>query len=155
MDNTAVHATSVQRSKADYVTTNTTQWWLHKKHTTSTTGDCIRNNGRAYMTHAAAQTNLRNSFFIKTATDWNHLDNITVHATSFQRFKALAAATRHQQAANAQSLLRCNTTPCRLLDEAVYISSSSFLKCPQSCWYLFWHFRWCSRSPHFSSGHKS
>ena len=32
---------------------------------------------------------------------------------------------------------------------------SSFLGCPQSCWWLFWHFRWCSQSPHFSSGHKS
>ena len=32
---------------------------------------------------------------------------------------------------------------------------SSFLRCPQSCWWLFWHFRWCSQSPHFSSGHKS
>ena len=31
--------------------------------------------------------------------------------------------------------------------------SSSFLRCPQSCWWLFWHFRWCSQSPHFSSGH--
>ena len=31
----------------------------------------------------------------------------------------------------------------------------SFLGCPQSCKWLFWHFRWCSQSPHFSSGHKS
>ena len=23
---------------------------------------------------------------------------------------------------------------------------SSFLRCPQSCWWLFWHFRWCSQS---------
>ena len=34
-------------------------------------------------------------------------------------------------------------------------SSSSFLGCPESCWWLVWHFRWCSQSPHFSSGHKS
>ena len=34
-------------------------------------------------------------------------------------------------------------------------SSSSFLRCPQTCWWLFRHFRWCSQSLHFSSGHKS
>ena len=34
-------------------------------------------------------------------------------------------------------------------------ASSSFLECPQSCWWLFWHFRWCSQSSHFSSDHKS
>ena len=34
-------------------------------------------------------------------------------------------------------------------------SSSSFLRCPQTRWWLFRHFRWCSQSLHFSSGHKS
>ena len=30
------------------------------------------------------------------------------------------------------------------------------LKCAKSCWWLFWHFRWSSQSPHsVSSGHKS
>ena len=41
------------------------------------------------------------------------------------------------------------------LQEACEVHSSSFLECPQSCWWVFWHFRWCSQSPHFSSGHKS
>ena len=39
--------------------------------------------------------------------------------------------------------------------QCCFVSSSSSLGCPQSCWWLFWHFWWCSQSPHFSSGHKS
>ena len=38
-------------------------------------------------------------FFFNTMTDWNHLYNTTVHATSVQRFKALVSATQHQQVA--------------------------------------------------------
>ena len=38
---------------------------------------------------------LQNSFFVKTATDWNYLDT-TIHIASVQRFKALVAATHHQ-----------------------------------------------------------
>jgi len=34
-------------------------------------------------------------------------------------------------------------------------SSNSFLRWPQSSWWLLLHFRRCSQSPHFSSGHKS
>ena len=34
-------------------------------------------------------------------------------------------------------------------------SSNSFLRWPQSSWWLLLHFRRCSQSPHISSGHKS
>ena len=32
-----------------------------------------------------------------------------------------------------------------------WINNSFFLGCPQSCWWLFWHFGWCSQSPHLSA----
>ena len=40
-------------------------------------------------------------------------------------------------------------------DGEVILLLSSFLKWPQSCWWSFRHFRWCSQSPYFSSGYKS
>ena len=40
-------------------------------------------------------------------------------------------------------------------DGEVIFLLSSFLRCPQSCWWLFRHFRWFSQSPYFSSGYKS
>ena len=51
--------------------------------------------------------------------------------------------------------LHLHTWWWKRLQEAREVHSSSFLECPQSCWWLFWHFRWCSQSPHFSSEHKS
>ena len=64
--------------------------------TTNTIGDYIRNNDRAYKIPRCRTDQLRNSFFINTAADWNHLDNTTVHAASVQCYKALVAATQHQ-----------------------------------------------------------
>ena len=64
--------------------------------TTNTIGDYIRNNDRAYKIPRCHIDQQRNSFFIKTASDWNHLDNTTVHVASVQRFKAPVAATQHQ-----------------------------------------------------------
>ena len=64
--------------------------------TTNTICDYIRNNDRAYKIPRCRTDQLRNSFFIKTAADWNHVDNTIVHATSVQCFKALVAATQHQ-----------------------------------------------------------
>ena len=52
---------------------------------------------------------------------------------------------------NAESNSGCTSCTQQSLDSSF---SSSFLKCPQSCSWLFWHFRWCLQSPHFSSGHK-
>ena len=57
--------------------------------TTNTICDYLRNNNRAYKIPRCRTDQLRNSFFIKTAADRNHLDNTTVHAASVQRFKAL------------------------------------------------------------------
>ena len=76
-------------------------------NTTNTIGDYMRNSDRSFMISRCRTDQVRNSFFTETATDWNHLDNTTVHAASFQRFKALVTATQHQQAAKAQFLLRC------------------------------------------------
>ena len=56
---------------------------------------------------------------------------------------------QHQDDRAAVSFKRGSVVLCLLL----LLSSS--LGCPQSCWWLFWHFWWCSQSPHFSSGHKS
>ena len=66
----------------------------------------IAGNNRAYIIPCCHTHQQWNSFFVNTATDWNHLDNTTVHTTSVQHFKALVVATQHQQAASAQSLLR-------------------------------------------------
>ena len=55
---------------------------------THTTGDYKRNNN-------SHTDQLQNSFFVKTATDWNYLDT-TIHIASVQCFKALVAATHHQ-----------------------------------------------------------
>ena len=43
--------------------------------------------------------------------------------------------------------LHLHTWWWKRLQEAREVHSSSFLECPQSCWQLFWHFRWCSQSP--------
>ena len=153
MGNTAVHATSVQRSEADYVTTNTTQWRLHKKHTTSTTGDYIRNNGRAYITHACRTDKLAKLLLYQ---DCDRLESPGQHHRPCHLFSAFQGPScGHTTPAGRQRAVPAPLQHyARLLDEAVYISSSSFFECPKSCW-LFWHFRWCSGSPHFSSGHKS
>ena len=66
--------------------------------TTNTIGDYMRNSDRSFIISRCRTDQVRNSFFTETATDWNHLDNTTVHAASFQRFKALVTATQHQQA---------------------------------------------------------
>ena len=51
-----------------------------------------RSNDGPYVIPRCRTDQLWNSFFIKTAADWDHLDT-TVHAASVQRFKALVAAT--------------------------------------------------------------
>ena len=61
-----------------------------------TIGDYIKNNDRAYIIPCCHTDQVQNSFFFKTATDWNHPDNTTVHAASVQRFKALVVATQRQ-----------------------------------------------------------
>ena len=62
----------------------------------NTIGDYIRNNNRACIFQHCHTEQLQNSFFVKTETNWNHLDYVTVHTTSVQNLKALAAATQHQ-----------------------------------------------------------
>ena len=49
----------------------------------------------SYISPRCRTDQQRNSFFVKPATDWNHLDNTTDHAASVQRSKALVAATQH------------------------------------------------------------
>ena len=68
----------------------------HDHVTTDTISDHIRNNNRAYAIPRCRTEQQRNSFFIRTAVNWNHLDNATVHAPSVQRFKTLLTATQHQ-----------------------------------------------------------
>ena len=56
----------------------------------------IINNSRAYIIPSCRADRPQNSLFVKTAADWNHLDNAAVRATSAQRFEALSAVTQHQ-----------------------------------------------------------
>lgn len=57
----------------------------------------ITGSDRAYRISCCHTHQQWNAFFVKTATDWNRIDNTTVHATSVQHFKALVVATQHQQ----------------------------------------------------------
>ena len=54
-------------------------------------------------------------------------------------------------------MLHCLSGTCTLsnLDHQIHLHLLSFFFFFFPCWWLFWHFRWCSQSPHFSSGHKS
>ena len=71
------------------------------------------------------------------------------HVTHTQKIEWRTHTKEHRQN-DTQS-----TQIVNLLRQISLTFSSSFLECPQSCWWLFCHFRWCSQSPHVSSGHKS
>jgi hypothetical protein len=40
-------------------------------------------------------TNIEHSFFVRTAVDWNHLDENTVSAEKLESFKSALAVHRH------------------------------------------------------------
>ena len=52
-------------------------------------GSYIRNNERSIKIRESKTDQYRNSFFIRTAVDWNHLNNSTVQAKSLETFKSL------------------------------------------------------------------
>ena len=62
----------------------------------------IRNNDRSLFIPPTSTVQYRNSFFLKTAIEWNHLTNTTVHSKSPNSFKTaidrqLGIGGQHQQ----------------------------------------------------------
>ena len=58
---------------------------------TNSTDNLIRNNSRCIETIPSSTTELKNSFFYRTAVQWNQLENTVVHAKSTEIFRALLA----------------------------------------------------------------
>lgn len=52
-----------------------------------------RNNDKCYNIQHCRTEQLKNSFFVRTAVDWNHLDNTAVHADSVDSFRTIIAAS--------------------------------------------------------------
>ena len=48
----------------------------------------VANNTRAFKIQTAHTDQLKNSFFVKTLEDWNHLADSIVHAATVEGFKA-------------------------------------------------------------------
>ena len=47
----------------------------------------VINNNRGYSVPASNTSEFRNSYFVQTIKDWNHLDNKTVFSHSLEGFK--------------------------------------------------------------------
>ena len=91
----------------------------------------------------------------KVSWEFNVLEchyNYTVHTQmthTHTHTRARACThTRERTKAFRKTKTISNDDHCRISWPRVDITSSSFLECPQSCWWLFWRFRWCSQSPH-------
>ena len=65
-------------------------------HSSNAINNYVRNNDRTFTIPRCRSDQLKNSFFVRTATDWNHLDNNTVHADTLDKFKTLVAANLYQ-----------------------------------------------------------
>ena len=63
--------------------------------TSNVTNRYARNNNRTYVVPHCATEKLKN-FFIRTAADWNQLDNNIVHSQNEVTFKTKLAASPHQ-----------------------------------------------------------
>ena len=47
------------------------------------------NNDRGFIIEQCKTDQLKNSFFVKTITEWNHLETVIVHAETVEGFKTL------------------------------------------------------------------
>ena len=59
--------------------------------TTNIVNPQVRNNTRAVVVEHSNTEQYRNSLFIRTAIDWNHLENSLVRAKTTEEFKRLLA----------------------------------------------------------------
>ena len=67
----------------------------YKDHeTTNIIDKQVRNNSKAVVVPAARTDQYKNSFFIKTAIDWNHLEDNTVCAKTVEGFKSALLTKR-------------------------------------------------------------
>ena len=64
--------------------------------TTNIVNSQVRNNTRAVVVEHSNTEQYRNSLFIKTAIDWNHLENSLVIAKTTEEFKGLLATCSSQ-----------------------------------------------------------
>ncbi|KAK7105620.1 uncharacterized protein [Littorina saxatilis] len=64
-------------------------------HTSNIVSQFSRNNSRPYSVPQGRTDQFRNSFFVKTAQDWNLLEDNTVTSKSIGIFKAKLAAVHH------------------------------------------------------------
>ena len=48
----------------------------------------VTNDNRSYKVDQCKTEHLRNSFFVRTANQWNHLENSAVHAETVEWFKS-------------------------------------------------------------------
>ena len=67
----------------------------YKDHeTTNIIDKQVRNNSKAVVVPAVKTDQYKNSFFIKTAIDWNHIKDNTVCAKTMEGFKSALLAKR-------------------------------------------------------------